>query len=70
MRDITTVLGDQGVNILSASFSSDMQHLSQSSFMFEIGSSVHLEDIIKDLKKLGSVIDVYEIADEEETAGS
>jgi len=70
VRDITTVLGDQGVNILSASFSSDMEHLSRSSFMFEIGSTVHLEDIIKDLKKLDSVIDVYEVADEEETAGS
>jgi guanosine-3',5'-bis(diphosphate) 3'-pyrophosphohydrolase len=68
VRDITTVLGDQGVNILSASFSSDSQHLSKSSFVFEIGSNVHLEDILKDIKKVDSVIDVYEAGMEEETA--
>jgi GTP diphosphokinase / guanosine-3',5'-bis(diphosphate) 3'-diphosphatase len=70
VRDIATVLGDQGVNILSASFSADSQHLSKSNFVFEIGSSVHLEDIFKDLKRVDSVIDVYEVASEEETAGS
>jgi GTP pyrophosphokinase len=70
VRDITTVLGDQGVNILSASFSADSMHLSKSNFVFEIGSNVHLEDILKDLKKLDSVIDIFEISADEETAGS
>ena len=68
VRDITTVLGDHGVNILSASFSADSQHLSKSSFVFEIGSNVHLEDIFKDLKKVDSVIDIYEEGEEPESA--
>jgi len=68
VRDITTVLGDHGVNILSASFSSDSQHLSKSSFVFEIGSNVHLEDISKDLKKIDSVVDIYEAGAEPESA--
>jgi guanosine-3',5'-bis(diphosphate) 3'-pyrophosphohydrolase len=70
VRDIATVLGDQGVNILSASFSADSMHLSKSNFVFEIGSNVHLEDIFKDLKRVDSVIDAYEVASEEESAGS
>jgi len=68
VRDITTVLGDQGVNILSASFSADSEHLSKSNFVFEIGSNVHLEDIFKDLKRVDSVIDVLEAGEEEESA--
>jgi guanosine-3',5'-bis(diphosphate) 3'-pyrophosphohydrolase len=68
VRDIATVLGDQGVNILSASFSADQQHMSKSNFLFEIGSKVHLDDIFKDLKKIDSVIDLYEVGQEPETA--
>jgi GTP pyrophosphokinase len=60
VRDIATILGDQGINILSASFSADSENLSRSNFMFEIGSSVHLEDIFKDLKKVDTVIDAFE----------
>ncbi|PKQ28847.1 MAG: GTP pyrophosphokinase [Candidatus Anoxymicrobium japonicum] len=61
VRDITAVLGDQGVNILSASFSSDSQRLSRSNLIFEIGSNTHLKDIFKDIKKIDSVIDAYDI---------
>ncbi len=67
VRDITTVLGDQGVNILSASFSTDAMHLSRSNFVFEIGSNVHLEGILKDLKRVDSVIDAYEVVSDEES---
>jgi GTP pyrophosphokinase len=66
VRDITTVLGDQHINILSASFSADPQNLSHSYYIFEIGSDVHLEEILNDLKKIESVIDVTEVSTEEE----
>ncbi len=66
VRDITTVLGDQHINLLSASFSSDPQHLSRSYFVFETGSDVHLEGILGDLKKIDSVIDVFEVSSDEE----
>ncbi len=62
VRDITTVLGDQHINLLSASFSSDVQNLSKSYFMFEIGSDIHLEEILKDVRKVESVIDAYEVS--------
>ena len=67
VRDITTVLGDQHINILSVSFSIDSQHIASSNFIFEIASNVHLEDIIKELKKIDSVYDVSEVRSGEET---
>jgi GTP pyrophosphokinase len=67
VRDITTVLGDHGINILSASFSADTQHLSKSYFVFEIGSDVHLEEIIRDIKRVDSVIDAHEVISGEES---
>jgi GTP pyrophosphokinase len=70
VRDITTVLGDQGINILSASFSADTQHLSKSYFVFEIGSDVHLDETLKDLKKIDSVIDAFEVTSSEETGST
>jgi GTP pyrophosphokinase len=68
VRDITTVLGDQHVNLLSATFSSDEEHLSKSRFIFEVGSTDHLAQILRELKKVGSVIDAYDVGAEEETA--
>jgi GTP diphosphokinase / guanosine-3',5'-bis(diphosphate) 3'-diphosphatase len=68
VRDIATVLGDQGINILSASFSADTQHLSKSYFVFEIGSDVHLDETLGDLKKIDSVIDAYEVTSSEKEA--
>ena len=67
MRDITTVLGDQHVNILSASFSIDSQHMASSNYLFEIAGNVHLEEIIKELGKIDSVYDVVEVGSTEET---
>ncbi len=69
VRDITTVLGDQHINLLSASFSADRQNLSKSNFVFEIGSDVHLEEILKEVKKVDSVIDGYEVLAREDTQG-
>ena len=68
VRDIATVLGDQHVNILSASFSADSQHIARSNFMFEISSSVHLEEIIKEIKRIDSIFDAFEVMHNEETA--
>ena len=69
VRDITTVLGDQGVNILSASFSADSQQIARSTYLFEIGSRQHLEEIIRELKKVDAVYDVFEILPHAGTAG-
>ena len=67
VRDITTVLGDHHINIISASFSIDAQHIARSNYIFEIASNVHLEEIIKGIKKTDSVYDVFEVRPGEET---
>ena len=67
VRDITTVLGDYHINIISASFSIDAQHIARSNYMFEIASNVHLEEITKSIKKIDSVYDVIEVKSDEET---
>ncbi|MCJ7745829.1 MAG: bifunctional (p)ppGpp synthetase/guanosine-3',5'-bis(diphosphate) 3'-pyrophosphohydrolase [Actinobacteria bacterium] len=67
VRDITTVLGDHHINIISASFSIDAQHIARSNYIFEIASNVHLEEIIKGVKKIDSVYDVIEVKSDEET---
>jgi len=61
VRDITTVLGDHHINILSASFSADAKRIARCSFIFEISSDVHLDEIIKNIKKVDSVYDVLEV---------
>lgn len=68
VRDITTVLGDQHVNILSASFSTDKQHIARSNYMFEIASDAHLQEILKDIRKVDAVFDAYEVGAEQESA--
>ena len=64
VRDITTALGDQHVNILSASFAADSQHIARCTFIFEIGSNVHLQEIVKDVRKIDSVFDAFEVIQE------
>lgn len=66
VRDVTTVLGDQHVNILSASFAADSEHIARSHYIFEIGSTVHLEEIIKEVRKVDSVYDVFEVGKADE----
>ncbi|MBN1288924.1 MAG: bifunctional (p)ppGpp synthetase/guanosine-3',5'-bis(diphosphate) 3'-pyrophosphohydrolase [Actinobacteria bacterium] len=61
VRDITTVLGDMHVNILSASLRIDDKHIATSNYVFEIGSDMHLEEIEKNIKKVELVYDVEEV---------
>ena len=61
IRDISTVLGDQHINILSASFTTTADRQARCNFIFEIGSDVHLEEIKKSIRKVDWVYDVYEV---------
>jgi len=62
VRDITTVLGDQHVNIISATFSIDAHHIASSRYVFEVGSADHLRSIIRELRRIESIYDVVEIS--------
>jgi GTP pyrophosphokinase len=61
LRDVSTVLGDAGVNILSASVSTSRVHVALLRFVFEIGNLSHLETIIGSIKRVPAVYDVYRV---------
>lgn len=61
LRDVTTVLGDAGVNILSAAVSTSNEHIAVLKFVFEIGNLSHLQTIIGNVKKVPAVYDVYRV---------
>jgi len=61
LRDVSTVLGDAGVNILSASVSTSRQHVAMLKFVFEVGNLSHLHTIIGNIKRVPAVYDVYRV---------
>ncbi len=61
LRDVSTVLGDAGVNILSASVSTSRNHVAVLRFVFEIGNLSHLQTIIGSIKRVPAVYDVYRV---------
>lgn len=64
VRDITTVLGDHQVNIISASFSLGARNAATSTFTFEVASKAHLGEIMRELRKVDSVLEVTEAKEE------
>jgi len=61
LRDVSTVLGDAGVNILSAAVTTTREHVAVLRFVFEIGDIGHLQTIIGNVRKVPAVYDVYRV---------
>ncbi|HEY3373794.1 MAG TPA: bifunctional (p)ppGpp synthetase/guanosine-3',5'-bis(diphosphate) 3'-pyrophosphohydrolase [Candidatus Aquicultor sp.] len=61
LRDVTTVLGDASVNILTASVATSRDHVALLKFVFEIGNLTHLNTIIGNIKRVPAVYDVYRV---------
>jgi guanosine-3',5'-bis(diphosphate) 3'-pyrophosphohydrolase len=61
LRDVTTVLGDSDVNILSASVKTSREHVAVLRFVFEIGNVSHLQTIMTSIKKVPAVYDAYRV---------
>lgn len=61
LRDVSTVLGDAGVNILSAAVKTSRDYVAVLNFVFEIGNLSHLHTIIGNVKKVPAVFDVYRV---------
>jgi GTP pyrophosphokinase len=59
LSDITRVLSDQHVNILSASVVTSRDRVARSRFMFEMGDPKHLGHILRAVR---NVPGVYEVA--------
>lgn len=61
LRDITSVLGDYNINILSASVSIDKNHVATTRLSFEVGNLNLLNDVLVNIKKIDGVFDAYRI---------
>jgi guanosine-3',5'-bis(diphosphate) 3'-pyrophosphohydrolase len=61
LSDITLVLSDQHVNILSASLSTNRERVAKSKFAFEMGDPKHLGAILKAVRQIDGVFDAYRL---------
>jgi len=61
LSDVTRVLSEHHVNILSASVSTTSDRLAISKFVFEMGDSVHLDRVLNAVRRIDAVYDVYRV---------
>jgi len=68
LSDVTRVLSDQHVNILSASVQTSRDRVALSRFTFEMGEPSHLDHVIRAVRRIDGVFDVYRITGGKVTA--
>lgn len=61
LRDISAVLSDAGVNILSATVSTKRGRVAVFRFLFEISNLANLNHILAEIKRVDAVFDVYRV---------
>ncbi|WP_300265801.1 bifunctional (p)ppGpp synthetase/guanosine-3',5'-bis(diphosphate) 3'-pyrophosphohydrolase [Microbacterium sp.] len=61
LSDVTRVLSEHHVNILSASVTTTNERLAISKFVFEMGDSVHLDRVLNAVRRIDAVYDVYRV---------
>ena len=61
LSDVTRILSDHHVNILSASVQTSRDRVAVSRFTFEMGDPGHLDHVIRAVRKIDGVFDVYRI---------
>ncbi len=61
LKDITTVLGEFHVNLISASLVITKENVAISRFVFELGNIAHLEDILRNVRKVDAVFDAFRV---------
>lgn len=61
LSDVTRVISDHHVNILSATVTTSRDRVAISRFTFEMGDPSHLDHVIKAVRRVDGVFDVYRI---------
>jgi len=61
LSDVTRVLADERVNILSASVTTSRDRVAVSRFSFEMGDPKHLGHVLKAVRAVEGVYDVYRV---------
>ncbi|MEU7003994.1 bifunctional (p)ppGpp synthetase/guanosine-3',5'-bis(diphosphate) 3'-pyrophosphohydrolase [Nonomuraea sp. NPDC046570] len=62
LSDVTRTLSDQHVNILSASVTTSRDRVAVSKFTFEMGDPKHLGHVLKAVRTIQGVYDVYRVS--------
>jgi GTP pyrophosphokinase len=61
LSDITRVLSEHHVNILSATVNTDSQRLATSRYVFEMSDASHLDRLLQAVRRIEAVYDVYRV---------
>jgi GTP pyrophosphokinase len=61
LSDVTRVLSDQHVNILSASVTTSRDRVAMSRFTFEMADPTHLGHVLRAVRTVEGVFDVYRV---------
>ena len=61
LSDVTRTISDQHVNILSASVTTTRDRVAVSRFTFEMGDPKHLGHVLRAVRAIDGVYDVYRI---------
>jgi len=61
LSDITRVLSENHVNILSATVSTSSDRLALSRYVFEMGDTTHLDRVLNAVRRIDAVYDVYRV---------
>jgi guanosine-3',5'-bis(diphosphate) 3'-pyrophosphohydrolase len=61
LSDVTRVLSEHHVNILSANVSTSTDRLALSRFVFEMGDTTHLDRVLNAVRRIDAVYDVYRV---------
>ncbi len=61
LSDITRVLTENHVNILSATVSTSNDRLALSRYIFEMGDTTHLDRVLNAVRRIDAVYDVYRV---------
>ena len=61
LRDVTTILGDLHVNILSAQVTTQRDRIAVLTFTFELADIAHLDHILTQVRRIETVYDAYRV---------
>ena len=61
LSDITRIISDQHVNILSAALTTGRDRVAKSKFSFEMGDPKHLDHVLAAVRHIEGVFDVYRV---------
>lgn len=68
LSDVTRVLSDHGVNILSGSIATGSDRVATSQFSFEMADPQHLNTLLSAVRKIDGVFDVYRLTGAKDSA--